>query len=571
MPGPIIAEHGDVFVLSQPRSDRIAHDLAHPFWTSAQHRLFRCGKSAGFNPPFESRVPPAGSQLVRESTAASPTNATVFRKSASAMLVGDYLRVHGGRYPLQDRTFDEGFSRIEAIRIVDAADALVIFADTAWHGDVVTISVYGLRGTLLLRAQDEVDVLAFVNPERAALDVRDPWATGPMLGLSASRRRTADEMELARKVDHAHRPEVDESAFYSSMYKNPDERRRAVESKIGLRMVPLSALPWPHRQYQCAFAIAAGKQLGRYGDAQAAHAAGFLSPDGQDTMKSCRYHEPRWLLVSKIVADCWDQRTQTLPGVADHPLYADLPTDDREALSSLTTDPMVWNDGADAIANGQHRLCAMRAAGVTHSIVDGQFLPDTDYGRGTSAVEHARATLDDRRRTQIRVMNTEQIQRAHAEATRNGHTLTDSQAREFALILEADLEASERMEELFLAGLLSPETLAAAASKAWKGKPYDNDVRDEVWREMFRIAGFTKDNRRARRPLLPVTLYRGAGVENREGLSWTTLPGVAHYFAQNRQRVPFTGMVWTARVPAKRILARPATLMRVSTSSTLLV
>ncbi|KXX58437.1 hypothetical protein [Rhodococcus sp. LB1] len=73
----------------------------------------------------------------------------------------------------------------------------------------------------------------------------------------------------------------------TSGYKNPDEQRFAVESKNGLRMVPLSALPWPHHQYQCPFAIVAGGQCGKYGDAQVAHAAGFLSPDGQVAMKSC--------------------------------------------------------------------------------------------------------------------------------------------------------------------------------------------------------------------------------------------------------------------------------------------
>ncbi|MBM4574821.1 hypothetical protein GS896_27575 [Rhodococcus hoagii] len=146
------------------------------------------------------------------------------------------------------------------------------------------------------------------------------------------------------------------------------------------------------------------------------------------------------------------------------------------------------------------------------------------------------------------------IEFARSLAVANGFALTDAQAREAAEIGAADLQASERMEEMFLAGKLSSQTIAALASDVWKSKPDQNVVRHDLWREMFTIAGYTHDHRRARRPLLGQTLYRGASECNREGLSWTTLPSVAEHFADYRQRTG-RGVVWIAKIPAKRLLA----------------
>lgn len=62
-------------------------------------------------------------------------------------------------------------------------------------------------------------------------------------------------------------------------------------------------------------------------------------------------------------------------------------------MSTLLEQPITWNDGDDGIGDGQHRLCALRAAGVRQCPVEGVFLPDTDYGVPIDADEHARRTV----------------------------------------------------------------------------------------------------------------------------------------------------------------------------------
>jgi hypothetical protein len=78
-----------------------------------------------------------------------------------------------------------------------------------------------------------------------------------------------------------------------------------------------------------------------------------------------------------------------------------------------------------------------------------------------------------------------------------------------------------------------------------------------MWREMFHQIPYTVDFRVAPRPIRPLTLFRGATPEKREGISWTLSLDQARYFARYRQ-APGTrdATVWVCRVPADRMLAR---------------
>jgi hypothetical protein len=65
---------------------------------------------------------------------------------------------------------------------------------------------------------------------------------------------------------------------------------------------------------------------------------------------------------------------------------------------------------------------------------------------------------------------------------------------------------------------------------------------------MFRRVGYFAD---APAPSASVPLYRGAPVAFRRGLAWTGERRVADFFAHRTG-----GLVWAARVPPRRILAR---------------
>jgi hypothetical protein len=96
----------------------------------------------------------------------------------------------------------------EHLRRLDPADAERLFVDQSWLTAVVVVSVYGLRGVLLQRAEDVVTVQAAVN---------------------RSRPFTETELQAADEMDADRRPNVEEPDWYPSQYRDPIARRMAIE------------------------------------------------------------------------------------------------------------------------------------------------------------------------------------------------------------------------------------------------------------------------------------------------------------------------------------------------------
>ncbi len=111
--------------------------------------------------------------------------------------------------------------------------------------------------------------------------------------------------------------------------------------------------------------------------------------------------------------------------------------------------------------------------------------------------------------------------------------------------------------DLFDNGLLT----AAAARRGvphawcmceWPGRAVDPPHR---WRDLFDLAGYTVDSVPSKRPTTPLTLYRGAVPEHRDGWSWTDDIQLAQWFAE-RPHNAGRGRIWTAVVEPSRLLAR---------------
>lgn len=74
------------------------------------------------------------------------------------------------------------------------------------------------------------------------------------------------------------------------------------------------------------------------------------------------------------------------------------------------------------------------------------------------------------------------------------------------------------------------------------------------WRSLFTQAGYAQDGVPADRPAEPVRLYRGATVEGKHGMSWTSSLDTAKFFA-----IPTLGdegTIWTAVFEPEHLLAR---------------
>jgi hypothetical protein len=174
------------------------------------------------------------------------------------------------------------------------------------------------------------------------------------------------------------------------------------EDVYGLRQVPLAAIPWPHNPFRCAHFGRARAIMATYPDTthacQAATAELFEELTPAD-FAACLYHRPDWPTIVQVALEL------VADGIADGTESAQLgpritsderlPPDDRTWLwSLLSMEPIEWDDGDLAITNGQHRLCAMRAAGVLACSIQGYHPSATAYPAPLPAIDHAHLTVE---------------------------------------------------------------------------------------------------------------------------------------------------------------------------------
>ncbi|MHA6806303.1 hypothetical protein [Salinifilum ghardaiensis] len=400
LPGPVVLRGGDVQVLDVVSPRRVAHDTHHPWWPPAgETPLLRGARPAGDTPGVfrreHNRTADAFTWPEPSTRDRVDRRPTSFPKPASALLVGDYLGVHPHRWPETDRDVDEGFSRIEHLRLLPAEQAAAVFAEASWHTDIVVVSVSGISGVLLLRESEEVAVLAFVNPERAAWERRELAAPVPLLQVRGSHEPTEEDLRSAEQVDAARRPDVDETELYPSRFPDAFTRRMALESVEGFRSVPLAALPWPHGQSDCPLEDLAEQYQDRVPDVHGAHATACLSRQGQQIRTTCAYHQADWPRLVRMLEESLAENTgeSLRRRVKTHREFEHLSPSEQKWLDSLVYDPISWDDGSDALGNGQHRLCALRFAGVTRCPIQGQYLPETEYGPERPVEADARAEI----------------------------------------------------------------------------------------------------------------------------------------------------------------------------------
>src|SRR5690606_26032833 len=211
VPGPIVMRGTDVRILRDVSTGRVEHETSTPWWPQSDEVLLRDAVVTRSEPRVD--VPQSEDSVIDYESADAVSQrarppATWFGKPAVGLLVGDYVGGHRNRWPESDREADEGFVRVEHLRVLDPHIAQAVFADPSWHTTVIVAHLHGLHGVLVLRGDDEVPVLAFVNPEREAWDRRGPWEHEVTFSLRGSRWSTEEEHQHAVHIDAAHRPSV---------------------------------------------------------------------------------------------------------------------------------------------------------------------------------------------------------------------------------------------------------------------------------------------------------------------------------------------------------------------------
>lgn len=171
-----------------------------------------------------------------------------------------------------------------------------------------------------------------------------------------------------------------------------------------LRVVPLHAMPWPHNPSRCRYVdryrVLAAQNATRSGPGeweqadQAASAELFASLTPAE-FAACQYHRHDWLVVATVAIELMPE------GLGRDALLDRIRRDrrirkhDRRCVYDLLLgEPVDWEDGVRSLHNGQHRLCAMRAAGVSECPALGFPEPGTQYGEPMPAADHARLVVE---------------------------------------------------------------------------------------------------------------------------------------------------------------------------------
>jgi hypothetical protein len=169
------------------------------------------------------------------------------------------------------------------------------------------------------------------------------------------------------KADAAGAAEIG-GAFHTLLRLIPpkEEERTLIDE---MQVVAVADLPWAHNPYECAHADrfeATRKLYGEALDTEGPTGAHFFLSLDEDAFASCRYHQYDWRAIAAASIELFE----TLDSKSQHSEIVDRASvllaneADRGLLVSLFSDPIKWSPGATAITNGQHRICALKAAGA---------------------------------------------------------------------------------------------------------------------------------------------------------------------------------------------------------------
>ncbi|MBN9753878.1 hypothetical protein DMP14_00030 [Pseudonocardia sp. Ae707_Ps2] len=121
--------------------------------------------------------------------------------------------------------------------------------------------------------------------------------------------------------------------------------------------------------------------------------------------------------------------------------------------------------------------------------------------------------------------------------------------------------AAINLYQRFCAGDVTPAEMAVELPPIWRFRSDRDPLHGPVaWQAMVEHAGYfcwgREGRRPGRRPRRRHRLFRGAVPQRRQGMSWTTNPAIARWFAEHRQVPAEIGLerVWVAVVEPSRVL-----------------
>jgi hypothetical protein len=100
------------------------------------------------------------------------------------------------------------------------------------------------------------------------------------------------------------------------------------------------------------------------------------------------------------------------------------------------------------------------------------------------------------------------------------------------------------------------DEIARGIEDAWTSAEFPMTwMHKREWKYLYNLVGFLEDDRRAERPVEPVTVYRGATRGLRLRWSWTDDLDQAEWFANRLRSTGNDARIWTMKVPPQQVLA----------------
>jgi hypothetical protein len=164
-----------------------------------------------------------------------------------------------------------------------------------------------------------------------------------------------------------------------------------------MEAVAVAGLPWAHLPSKCAHfqdfeAIRTLYDESREGEVPTG--AHFFLGLSSERLAACHYHRNDWKAIAAASVELFKRLG---PHADDDDVRREaaclLPEgSDRNELIFLFFDPIIWSPGAPSITNGQHRTCALKAAGAPECVVvtgrrlQGEVRPGNPRRRAESAL-----------------------------------------------------------------------------------------------------------------------------------------------------------------------------------------
>ena len=142
-----------------------------------------------------------------------------------------------------------------------------------------------------------------------------------------------------------------------------------------LAVVAVADLPWTHNPSRCPHLDRFRTIESLYPEEQwtppVVGAQWFLTLSEQD-LEQCDHHSPDWLTVAAASVEIFEglDATATLDTIPELVTARLGNTPEAERCLSLFYEPITWRHCHTRVGDGQHRICALKAAGAPFCVVD---------------------------------------------------------------------------------------------------------------------------------------------------------------------------------------------------------